>query len=56
MRGPLIYGESFNQDYAGEAPQLNRRDTVIHDILVSRRVADVAKAYVDAVLDFAEGK
>lgn len=53
VRGPLVYGESLNQDYLGEALRLNQRDTVVHDILVSKRVQDVADAYVDAVLDFA---
>ncbi len=56
VRGPLVYGESFNQDFYREALSLNRRDTVVHDILVSKRLADVAEAYVGAVLDFAQGR
>ncbi len=54
VESPLVYGESLNQDYLGEAMQLNKRDTVIHGIMISTRIKDVAQAFVDAVLDYAE--
>jgi N-acetylmuramoyl-L-alanine amidase len=56
IRGPLVYGESFNQDYLGEALRLDQKDTLVHGIWVSSRVEEVAQAYVASVLDFAAGK
>ncbi|MEM9987119.1 MAG: hypothetical protein AAF804_18655, partial [Bacteroidota bacterium] len=53
VESPLVYGESLNQDYLGEAMQLNKRDTVIHGIMASTRLTDVAEAFVAAVLDYA---
>lgn len=53
VKGPLVYGESLNQDFLDEALRLNQRDLTVNGILVSSRVQDVADAYVAAVLAFA---
>ena len=54
IKGPLVYGESLNQDYILEAKSLNQRDITVNGMLVSSRVKDVARAYVQAVLSFAQ--
>jgi len=56
IRGAMIYGESLNQDYTKEAMQLGKKDLTIEGIAVSRRVKDVADAYVAAVLEYAQGE
>jgi N-acetylmuramoyl-L-alanine amidase len=56
IRGPLVYGESLNQDYLGEALRLNQRDRMVEGVPVSSRVQTVADAYVAAVLAFAQDR
>lgn len=53
IKGPLVYGESLNQDFIAEAKRLNQRDLTVNGILTSSRVQEVADAYVQAVLSFA---
>ncbi|GAB4402715.1 MAG: hypothetical protein OHK0039_01060 [Bacteroidia bacterium] len=52
--GPLCYGESLCQDNLREALALSKADTTVHGLAVSRRIFDVAQAYVATVRSFAE--
>jgi N-acetylmuramoyl-L-alanine amidase len=52
INSPLCYGETLCQDNRAEALRLNLKDRKVGGMMVSSRVADVAKAYYEGVLEF----
>ena len=54
VQGPLCYGESLCQDNVVETLILNKKDIEVHGVPTSSRVQDVAKAYIQATIQFAE--
>ncbi|MEO0470457.1 MAG: hypothetical protein AAF206_12605 [Bacteroidota bacterium] len=52
VAGPVCYGESLCQDHFREAITLNQKDIAVEGIPVSSRLKKVARAYVEAVLEF----
>ena len=53
VKGPLCYGESLCQDHISEAWKLNKKNLEVEGLRVSDRLEWVAKAYVEAVKEFA---
>lgn len=51
--GPMCYGESLCQDNEQEAFLLSQRDMDVHGYVAPRRLAEVADAYVMAVMRYA---
>ena len=53
IKGPVCYGESLCQDYMKEARMLNKKNMEVEGLWVSDRLTWIAKAYVEAVKEFA---
>jgi len=52
---PLCYGESLCQDHWKEIQELSKAEIEIQGLTVSRRIQEVADAYVETVLNYTRG-
>ncbi len=52
INSPLIYGESLYQDNEREARELMKTDLSLYGIKTNQRIADVAKSYAEAIVEY----
>ncbi len=56
VRSPVCYGEPLLQDNINESIALNRKEIKVGNMVTSRRIYEVAIAYLNAILDYVDSK